>query len=174
MQTETVLFERRCPVLRITKEADYAVQLLGCLAAHPERRVYTAREAAASTGLPLPMVSKILRGLARERVLESHRGAGGGYRLERAPAQTSVAQVIRALDGPISMVQCGAEPGACEREPYCPTRGHWTRISREVERALEQIPITEMMPDPPASARLLGVGERAAGRRPTNGGARRR
>ncbi len=91
-------------MLRITKEADYAVMLLGCLAAHPPGKVYTAREAAASTGLPLPMVSKILRGLARERVLESQRGAGGGYRLERAPAQTSVAQVIRAVEGPISIV----------------------------------------------------------------------
>jgi FeS assembly SUF system regulator len=152
-------------MLRITKEADYAVMLLGLLASKPSGHVHTAREAAAWSRLPLPMVSKILRGLARERVLASHRGAGGGYRLERAPADTSVAQVIRAVEGPIAMVQCGAEPGACERESYCPTRGHWTRISREVERALERIPITEMMPDPGAQARLLGVGERAAGRR---------
>ncbi len=161
-------------MLRITKEADYAVMLLGLLASRPTGRVHTAREAAAWSRLPLPMVSKILRGLARERVLASHRGAGGGYRLERAPADTSVAQVIRAVEGPIAMVQCGAEPGACARESYCPTRGHWTRISREVERALERIPITEMMPDPSEQARLLGVGERAAGRRPAGGAPRKR
>ena len=155
-------------MLRITKEADYAVQLLGCLAAYPAGRVHTAREAAASTGLPLPMVSKILRGLARERVLASQRGAGGGYRLEREPARTSVAQIIRAVEGPISIVQCGAEPGACEREPYCPTRGHWTRISREVERTLESIPITDMMPEPPTAARFLGVGESEVGRSSTS------
>ena len=161
-------------MLRITKEADYAVMLLGYLATRPAGGVHTAREAAEWSRLPLPMVSKILRGLARERVVASHRGAGGGYRLERAPADTSVAQVIRAVVGPISMVQCGAEPGACERESYCPTRGNWSRISREVERALERIPITEMMPDGSGAGPLLGVGERAVGRRPKNGGARAR
>ncbi len=132
-------------MLRITKEADYGIMLLAFMAERPRGRVHSAKEAAAWTGLPLPMVSKILRALAREGLLASHRGAAGGYSLEQEPAETSVADVIRALEGPISLVQCGSEPGACDREDGCPTRVNWNRISREVERALTGISIADMV-----------------------------
>jgi len=132
-------------LLRITKEADYGIVLLAIMAEQEPGEIHTAREAAERSGLPLPMVSKIMRSLARGDVLTSHRGVTGGYSLDRSPADTTVAEVIRAIDGPISMVQCGVEPGACEQEPSCPTRVNWARISREVERALESIPISEML-----------------------------
>jgi len=132
-------------MLRITKEADYGIVLLAHFAAHPRGMIHTARETAEKVGLPLPMVSKILRSLAREKVLESHRGAAGGYSLVRAPSELSVAEVIRAIEGPISLVQCGSEPGLCEQEHDCPTRVSWNRISLAVERALERVPIAELV-----------------------------
>ena len=135
-------------MLRITKETDYGIVLLGFMAERPRGEVHTAREVAALSGLPLPMVSKILRALARKKIISSHRGVSGGYSLERAPSETSVAEVIRALEGPISMVQCGAEPGVCRQERVCPTRVNWARINREVERALERVPISEMVSRP--------------------------
>ena len=119
--------------------------LLARLAVEPEGAVWNAREASATLGLPLPMVSKILRNLARGKILASHRGASGGYSLERPARETSVAQVVRALEGPIALVQCGTEPGVCEQEPCCPTRAIWARISAEIECALDRIPITEMI-----------------------------
>ncbi|HKQ61033.1 MAG TPA: SUF system Fe-S cluster assembly regulator [Candidatus Polarisedimenticolaceae bacterium] len=139
-------------MLRITKETDYGITILAHMADRPLGVVHTSREAATWTGLPLPMVSKILRNLARHGILSSHRGVSGGYSLDRSAAETSVAEVIRALEGPISLVQCGSEPGACEQEPNCPTRVNWTRINREVERALERVPISEMVPQPCAPA----------------------
>ena len=143
-------------MLRITKEADYGIMLLVCIAERPSGEIHTARQAAEWTGLPLPMVSKILRSLAREQILTSHRGVSGGYSLNRSPASTSVAEVIRALEGPISMVQCGSDPGACDQEAVCPTRVNWTRISQEVEQALERVPISEMLPAQ-ASGDLLTI-----------------
>ena len=70
-------------MLRITKETDYGVMLLARLAAEPRGVVWKAREVSEQLGLPLPMVSKILRNLARGYILVSHRGASGGYSLER-------------------------------------------------------------------------------------------
>lgn len=132
-------------MIRLTKEADYGIMLLGYFSARPVGQVHTAREVAALSGLPLPMVSKILGSLGRVAILTGHRGVGGGYSLDVDPREISVARVIRAIDGPISMVQCGAEPGVCDHEPVCPTRINWGRISDQVERALEQIPIAEML-----------------------------
>ncbi len=133
-------------MLRITKEADYGIMVLAYFAESPIETIHAARETARRVGLPLPMVSKILRTLARGGVLVSHRGAAGGYSLARPPETTSVAEVIRALEGPISLVQCGIEPGACEQEGSCPTRLTWSRISEEIEKALERVAITEMLP----------------------------
>jgi len=131
-------------MIRITKEADYGIMLLGYLATRPRGEVHAAPEIARWSGLNLPIVSKILRTLAQGDILESHRGASGGYSLKRPAHETSVAEVIRAVDGPISIVQCGAQPGACDQEPICPTRSRWVQISQVVERALERVLVSEM------------------------------
>lgn len=132
-------------MIRITKEADYGIMLLAHMADRPLGEVHTAREIAEWSGLPQPMVSKILQGLGREKLVRSHRGVSGGYSLDRPAEETSVADVIRAIEGPIRMVQCELDPGACEHESGCPTRINWNRISRTVESALEQVPISELV-----------------------------
>ena len=132
-------------MLRITKQTDYGIMLLAHLAALPRGHILSARDAASSTGLSVPMASKIFKNLARNGIVESHRGVDGGYQLSRPPEQTTLATVIRALEGPISMVECGAQPGQCGQEPTCSVRVNWTRVSREVERALERVLLSEMV-----------------------------
>jgi len=132
-------------MIRLTKEADYGIMLLGHIASQPVGQLHTAREVAELSGLPLPMVSKILGSLTRGAILTGHRGVGGGYSLDTDPGTITVAQVIRAIEGPISMVQCGVEPGACEHESICPTRINWSRINEQIEMALDQVPISEML-----------------------------
>ena len=145
-------------MLRITKQTDYGIMLLAHMAELPAGQVVSARDAADWSGLSLPMVSKILKRLARQSIVASQRGAGGGYTLVQSPDETSVASVIRALEGPISMVECGAQPGQCEQESSCPVRVNWARINDEVARALERVQISEMLG--PDSGGLLSVGSR--------------
>jgi FeS assembly SUF system regulator len=135
-------------MLRITRLTDYGILLLGRLADNPPGRVLSAREAAGRSGLSLPMVSKILKQLARSEIVSSHRGVGGGYHLARALERISVADVIRALEGPIAMVECAAQPGLCGHEPVCPARVNWNRVNREVERALDRVMLSEMFGGP--------------------------
>ena len=143
-------------MIRITKESDYAIMILALMAERDAGMIHSAREVSEWCGLTVPMASKILRCLAREKVLTSHRGANGGYSFERSAEQTSVAEIIRAIEGPISMVQCGADPGVCEQEQVCPTRVNWARINREIEHALERVPISEMY-SRPAGPDLLAM-----------------
>ena len=81
-------------MLRITKQTDYGIVLLSRMAAEPAR-LFNAPELAAELGLPLPTVSKILKLLARDGVLASHRGVKGGYSLSRPPEAISVAEAER-------------------------------------------------------------------------------
>lgn len=131
-------------MLRITKQTDYGIVLLTHLAADPERRV-NAPELADETSLPQPMVAKILKLLARAGILESHRGVNGGYGLAGRPEDLSVAEVIAALEGQISITECTDDtPGLCPQEEVCRLRSNWNRINLAIQEALDGISLAEM------------------------------
>jgi len=132
-------------MLRLSKLADYGVLLMAQLARDPGGATHNARELAAETGLPSPMVAKVLKTLTREGLLVSHRGAHGGYSLARPPQQIPVAKIIAALEGPLALTQCGAGPGTCEHEPSCHVRSPWERINRAVTGTLERVTLADLI-----------------------------
>ena len=135
-------------MFKMSRQADYGIVLLSHYAREKERVIHSARDLADETGLPLPMVSKILKGLAREDILESQRGVKGGYRLARDAEDISVAEVITALEGPIGLTECIAEAeGECDYESDCPVRSPWQKINRVVREALENVSLAEMVHD---------------------------
>jgi len=132
-------------MIRISRLSDYGVVLLSRFAAEPPETVYSARELADATGIPLPTVSKILKALTRSGLLTSHRGTRGGYSLARRPEDISVADVIGCLDGPIALTDCSnVSDASCDIEVTCPVRTNWQRITDAVREALEAIPLTDM------------------------------
>ena len=80
-------------MIRLTKQTDYGIVLMTEMAICEDRR-YNATDLSTESHLPLPMVSKILKILARAGLLDSRRGATGGYRLSRPAREVSVAQII--------------------------------------------------------------------------------
>lgn len=130
-------------MIRITKLTDYGIVLLTHLAAEPERQ-FSAPELSIEAHLPLPMVSKILKQLAREGLLLSHRGVKGGYGLSRPADEVSMTEVIGALEGPIALTECISVEGDCSHESLCQVRGNWQRINAAVRQALDGISLAEM------------------------------
>lgn len=145
-------------MLRITRQTDYGIVLLSRYAALPSGEVRNARDLARDEGLPLPMVSKILKLLGRSGLLVSHRGASGGYHLARAPETISVAEIIQALEGPLAMTEClTAGPRTCAITASCPSRPNWARINQAIGQALEQVHLADMLPRADAPVRLEGL-----------------
>lgn len=135
-------------MIRISRLTDYGIVLLAHMAAQPGR-VHTASQAAAEARLPLPTVSKLLRVLTREGLLESHRGVKGGYGLARPPQDVSVARIVAALEGPIAITACTTGgPSDCAHERGCPVRGHWGLINLAVREALESITLADLARQP--------------------------
>lgn len=137
-------------MIRITRQTDYGIVLLTHMATRPVSEVHTAKDVARRSGVPLPMVSKILKTLARGGLLDSHRGVKGGYSMARGADKITVGHVIHALEGPIRITECSHGPGFCEQELSCPTRVNWQRINNVVRDALEGITLTEMIAPSPA------------------------
>lgn len=136
-------------MLRLSRLTDYAVMLMTGMAAGG-RRVHTAVDVAAATGVPTPTVSKILATLARHGLLVSHRGAKGGYSLARSSACITIAEIIAAVEGPIALTHC-IEHGAgnCDVESLCPSRPALQRLNQVVQRALGEVTLAELMPMAP-------------------------
>ncbi len=129
-------------MIRLTKQADYGIVLVTQLAQNGRA---AAAELAAQTHLPAPMVSKILKLLAKSGLLTSHRGVLGGYELARSAAEINVADVILALEGPIALTECSEHSDhECSYEAFCRVRENWQRINRAVRGALEDITIADM------------------------------
>ena len=131
-------------MFRLSKTTDYGIVLMAQLASAPGRIPQNARELAISSDLPIPMVSKILKALAREGRLVSQRGAKGGYQLARPADQITVPEMIAALEGPIALTDCNLHEGACSQEPRCHVRTPWQRINRAVHDALSRIRLADL------------------------------
>ncbi|MCB2156328.1 SUF system Fe-S cluster assembly regulator [bacterium] len=132
-------------MLRITKQTDYGTLLLTHIARGSRGEMFSARDLAAETRIPLPMVSKILKKMVRAELLESHRGVKGGYSLARPAKEVSVADIILALEGPIALTDCSEHADSeCGMEGGCPVSNHWQRINNAVVGALEGISLEEM------------------------------
>jgi FeS assembly SUF system regulator len=143
-------------MLRIGKLTDYAimvmVELSGC-----RGQVISAQALAEKCGLELPTVSKLLKLLTRAELVRSFRGANGGYRVDRAAAEISVAEVIAAIEGPIAMTECSIDTGLCQQEENCNLRSNWQRISVAVAEAMQRVTLAEMASPVPARANALRI-----------------
>ncbi len=131
-------------MFRISKETDYGVLLLTLLASMPDSVSISAREFSERSGIPFPMVSKILKLLVRGGILSSQRGPKGGYAVRKRADQISVADVVAALEGPLSIMECIEHPGDCRQEPTCGVRGNWAIINTVVQEALARVSLLAM------------------------------
>jgi len=78
-------------------------------------------------------------------MLTSHRGSKGGYLLTSRPKETNVAEVITAIEGPISMTECTKDHSSCEQESSCEMKGNWNLINRAVYAALEAVTLADLV-----------------------------
>ncbi len=133
-------------MIRLTKITDYGIVLLGHMSLRGLDVTHNARDLAAQTRLPLPMVSKILKRLARGGLLASHRGTKGGYNLARSANDIRVSEIIIALEGPIAITECVSHTDAsCGVQRLCPVRVSWQRINDAIQSALAGISLAEML-----------------------------
>ena len=97
-------------MLRLSKKADYALIAMKHLAQKsPGAQSSNAREIAEHYDIPIELMAKVLQRLVRTGLLVSTQGTRGGYMLSRPAVSISVADVIQAIDGPLTVTACSTE-----------------------------------------------------------------
>ena len=92
----------------------------------------SAREIAGQYDIPIELMAKVLQRLVRRGLLTSHQGTRGGYQLARAPRGISVADVIQAIDGPVTVTACSTDEGPCEQFEKCNVRDPLWRVREKI------------------------------------------
>lgn len=134
-------------MLRLSKKADYALLAVRHLAAHADRGAMSARELAETYDIPPELLAKVLQRLVRANLLESHQGIRGGYGLARAAGAMSVADVIHAVDGPLTVTACSEVDRSCDQYAKCNIRDPLWRIKDRIVSALAATTVAELAAD---------------------------
>lgn len=126
--------------MKVSTRGDYASRALLSLALHAgSDNPTTVRDIAERTGLPQPYLEQILLALKGAGLVRSKRGVGGGYILARPPDQITLAEIIRAVDGPIALGDFGQPhtDGACDHEGQCVLLSIWHTVGAQIRHQLE-------------------------------------
>ncbi len=132
-------------MLRLSKKTDYALIALSYMAAPGQRPIVSAREMAERHDVPLELLAKVLQRLVQRGLLTSVQGINGGYRLARPATAMSVAQVVEAIDGPLTLTACAdASDDPCMQYSKCNIRDPLHRIRERIAGALVACTIAEL------------------------------
>ena len=139
-------------MLRLSKKADYALIALKHLAIRPDAASASAREFAEQYDIPVELMAKVLQRLARRGLVTSHQGTRGGCRLARAASVISVADIIQAIDGPLTVTACSPEAENCDQYAKCSVRDPLWKIRERILSALATCSLQEVSSDLPEGA----------------------
>lgn len=130
--------------MRISAKADYAVRAAIELAAADDEKPVKAERIATAQGIPLNFLENILGEMRHAGIVQSHRGVDGGFRLARPADQVTIADVIRAVEGPLASVR-GEPP---ESRKYGGAAGAlprvWIAVRKNLRSVVEQVTVADV------------------------------
>lgn len=129
--------------VHISAKVDYAVRALVELAVAKDP-VVTADALAEAQAIPVRFLEGILRDLRRSRFVDSQRGAVGGYRLARKPEEITVADVIRAIDGPLAEVRGERPEHRAYNGPAKALQDVWIAVRASLRDVLEAVTVADI------------------------------
>jgi Rrf2 family transcriptional regulator, cysteine metabolism repressor len=136
--------------MKLTAKGEYGVRAMVRLALHYRAGPVPLPEIARQEDISLQFLEQIFLTLRRAGLIESVRGARGGYALAKPPGEIPIGDIIEALEGPIAPVECLVEPEgeghrACRRQQGCLTRGIWEKLRDRMQEVLEDISLEDMI-----------------------------
>ncbi|NND65691.1 MAG: SUF system Fe-S cluster assembly regulator [Gammaproteobacteria bacterium] len=148
----------------MSKMTDYGTMALGHLASQLQRDAdrpasLSANDIAATTGLPAPTVSKVLKAFARAKIVVSQRGANGGYTLARNAEDISATEILHALAEPMSLTTCSSSDHNCNLADQCSVTHSWQRINQVIHDALAKVSLADLIDAQRPGVQTFSLGE---------------
>jgi Rrf2 family iron-sulfur cluster assembly transcriptional regulator len=136
--------------MQLSTKGRYAVMAMTDLAGRGGERAVSVAEIAERQQISQAYLEQLFNRLRRRGLVTSHRGPGGGYRLARPADETSVADVVIAVDEPLKAIRCGGGKTGCMKDgARCLTHDLWEETGRQIHGYLASVSLADV-----ASGRL--------------------
>jgi Rrf2 family protein len=130
--------------MKLSTKSRYGVRLMTALACEYGEKALFLKDIAASEEISGKYLSLIVIPLRAAGLINSLRGAHGGYSLAKAPAEITLCDIIEALEGDTCLVRCVKHPSVCDRAATCPTRDIWSVLGKKIRETLNNVTIDEL------------------------------
>lgn len=135
--------------MKLTTKGRYGLRAVIDLAAYAGAEPVSLSDVAERQGISISYLEQLVAKLKKAGIVQSTRGAQGGYSLAKKPEEISVGEVLRALEGSLSPVDCSAVDGESETEcsasSFCVTKYVWKRISDSINDTVNSIFLSELL-----------------------------
>jgi Rrf2 family protein len=130
--------------MKLSTRSRYGVRFMTALACENRDNSLLLKDIAAGEGISGKYLSLIVIPLRAAGLINSLRGAHGGYSLARPPQEITLCDIVEALEGETCLVRCVKQPSVCDRAAICPSRDVWRILGDKIRETLKSVTIAEL------------------------------
>lgn len=131
--------------MKLSTRSRYGVRMMADLADHYGKAPVFLKDIAKREDISEKYLSLIVIPLRSSGLIQSIRGAHGGYILAKPPEEITVQDIYGALEGEICLVDCVKNSDNCSRAYTCPTRDVWSHLSEKIKEALDSVTLADLV-----------------------------
>jgi Rrf2 family protein len=131
--------------VHISAKADYAVRAMLVMAAEPDNRPIKGETIARSQNMPMKFVENTLVELRRTGLVASQRGTAGGFKLGKPASRITVADIIRAVDGPLAEIRGERPESTTYQGPAEHLQEVWVAVRASLRSVLDQVTLADIV-----------------------------
>lgn len=131
--------------MKLTTRSRYGTRMILDMALNGHNGPVRIKEIAARQGVSVKYLEKLVRELKDAGFVRSRRGPRGGHELDKPLESISVGDIVRTLEGDLSLVECNGAGGPCPRQADCLTRGVWIEAARAMHEKLDSITLADLV-----------------------------
>ena len=136
--------------MKVSTRGEYGIRAMVALAHYYGDKPVALTTIARDSSVPAPYLEQLIAPLRRAGLVESKRGARGGYVLSRAPGEIRVGDIYRVMEGPVAPMDCVSEDESeqtCPLIPSCETRPVWMRLRDSIAGTLDAMTLADLVRD---------------------------
>ena len=133
--------------MRLSTRSRYGVRMMFEFALKFNQGPVFLKDVATMQGISFKYLSKLVIPLKSAGLLQSVRGANGGYMLAKHPSEITIRMIVEKLEGDVSLVECTENPNVCRRNVDCVARTIWKKADEAIMQVLDNITLQDMVDD---------------------------